>query len=174
MIPIFDGLLRHLPALPAILLHVTAPYDVPFARFSEYPSAAELWKAHVMREILSPWAVLPYFVCGFSGGTALALNGLQSEVRCFGGAILGADALPQSLACPKHWAEKLRVYIAPNDPVCQHPANRRQIETLQERGEIEVFHLHSGGHRLVDYTTPECLGDVIQFASRIVPARAVD
>ena len=172
VIPLFDDVLQRLSGTNAVMVHVTAPYDVPFNRFAENPSAAELWKAHVLEELLSPWSVLPYFVCSFSGGAALALNGLQREPRCFGGAALGADAIPKDFVCPDHWREKLRIYSAPNDRVCNHPANRQIIETLEERGELEEFRLRSGGHRLADYATAECLGELLRFASSIVPARS--
>jgi hypothetical protein len=91
VIPVFDPVLERLAqgGANAILVHVTAPYDVPFNRFAENPSAAELWRAHVLEELLSPWPHLPYFVCGFSGGAALALNGLQMDPRCFGVPHLG-------------------------------------------------------------------------------------
>lgn len=172
VIPVFDEVLKGLPGTKAVVVHVTAPYDVPFNRFAENPSAAELWKAHVLDELLSPWSDLPYFVCGFSGGAALALNGLQKEPRCFGGAALGADAIPRDFLCPDNWEGKLRIYSAPNDRVCNHPANRQVIETLEERGELEEFHLRSGGHRLADYATAECLGELLRFASSLVAARS--
>lgn len=172
VIPVFDEVLQGLPGTNAVVVHVTAPYDVPFNRFAENPSAAELWKAHVLDELLSPWSDLPYFVCGFSGGAALALNGLQKEPRCFGGAALGADAIPRDFVCPDNWGGKLRIYSAPNDRVCNHSANRQVIETLEERGELEEFHLRSGGHRFADYATAECLGELLRLASTVVPDRS--
>lgn len=174
VIPVFDEVLQGLTGMNAVMVHVTAPFDVPFNRFAENPSTAGLWKAHVLDELLSPWSGLPYFVCGFSGGAALALNGLQKEPRCFGGAALGADAIPPDFVCPDHWEGKLRVYSAPNDQVCNHPANRRVIESLEGRGELEEYHLRSGGHRLADYATAECLGELLRLASSVVPARSSD
>lgn len=172
MIPVFDRVLHGLPDTRAVVTHVTAPYDVPFNRFAEHPSAAETWKAHVLEELLSPWSALPYFVCGFSGGSALALNGLHAAPRCFGGAALGADAVPPDFASPDHWPAKLHIYSAPNDRVSNHPANRKVIETLEERGQIDVFHLRAGGHRLADYATEECLGELLRLASSLVPDRS--
>jgi hypothetical protein len=77
--------------------------------------------------------------------------------------------LPPGFACPDHWAEKLRLYAAPHDRVCNHPANRRIADDLESRGQAEQFELRSGGHQLADYATPDCLGELIQFASSIAP-----
>jgi predicted esterase len=170
VIPVFDRVLETLErgGMNAVMVHVTAPYDVPFNRFAESPSAAELWKAHVLKELLEPWQHLRYFVCGFSGGAALALNGLQMTPRCFGGAAFGADAIPKDFVCPDHWVEKLRLYSAPDDRVSNHPANRRIIETLESRGQVEEYRLRSGGHRLADYAM-SCLVELIRFADRLAP-----
>jgi hypothetical protein len=111
--PLLDWLEQCVPSL--VLVYVSAPYDVPFNRFASEPSAVQTWNEHVATELLEPWAKLPYFVSGFSGGAALALNGLQADSRCFGGAVLGADGIPRQFVCPKHWAEKLRLYITPQD-----------------------------------------------------------
>jgi len=171
VIPIFGPVLERLShgAVNAVMAYVSAPYDVPFNRFSSDPSAADIWNAHMLTELLEPWSKLPYFVSGFSGGAALALNGLQKNPRCFGGAVFGADAIPQDFLCPDHWSEKLRLYAAPHDPVCNHPANRRVTDALESRGQAEQFELRSGGHRLTDYSTPDCLGELILFAGNIVP-----
>ena len=111
VIPIFGSVLERLEhrRLNLVMAHVTAPYDVPFNRFSADPSSADTWNAHVSAELLDPWSGLPYFVSGFSGGAALALNGLRRDPRCFGGAALGADAIPPEFVCPDHWAGKLRL-----------------------------------------------------------------
>jgi len=171
IIPLFDTLLGRFAngAFQFVLVHVTAPYDVPFNRFATEPTATANWNAHVATELFVPWAALPYVVCGFSGGAALALNGLQSDPRCVGGAALGADAIPPDFVCPKHWREKLRLYCAPDDRVCHHPANRRVAETLVSRDQAVRYQLRSGGHALADYCTPDGLGDLIHFASGIAP-----
>lgn len=170
VIPAFGPVLENLAQgkTSMVMVHVTAPYDVPFARFSIDPSLADSWNAHVLTELVAPWANLPYFICGFSGGAALALNGLQKDPRCFGAAALGADAIPPDFVCPGHWVEKLRLYAAPADLVCNHPANRRVVETLESRGQLEEFRLPSGGHRLADYSTTDCLGELIRFADSLV------
>jgi predicted esterase len=171
VIPVFVPVLERLShgAVNAVMAYVSAPYDVPFSRFASDLSAADTWNAHVLAELLKPWSKLPYFVSGFSGGAALALNGLHKDPRCFGGAALGADAIPPNFVCPDHWAEKLRLYAAPHDRVCNHPANRRLTEALESRGQAEEFELRSGEHRLADYSTLDCLGELIRFAGSIVP-----
>jgi predicted esterase len=171
--PTFEPVLEWLGkrSLNLVLVYVCAPYDVPFNRFASEPAAAASWKAHVVTELLEPWSGLPYFVSGFSGGAALALNGLQSELHCFGGATFGADAIPPDFTCPDHWVEKLQLYTAPDDRVCNHPANRRITEALEGRGQAEEIELPFGGHRLADYSTVDCLGELICFASRLAPGK---
>ncbi|MGE3239505.1 MAG: hypothetical protein AB7G28_01235 [Pirellulales bacterium] len=171
VIPVFGRVLEGAArdGIRLVLMHVTAPYDVPFNRFSTEPSSAVTWNAHVLTELLEPWPELPYFVAGFSGGTALALNGLHAERRCFGAAAMGADGLPRGFACPEHWNEKLRLYVTPQDTVCSEPTNREVCELLTNRAQAEVFRLRAGGHRLADYSTAESLGELIRFANRIAP-----
>lgn len=171
VIPVFDPALETLAGrgVGVVLAHVTAPYDVPLNRFSTDPSSAATWNVHVLTELLEPWSRLPFFVSGFSGGAALALHGLERDARCFGGAAFGADAVPPGFVCPDRWVEKLRLYAAPDDRVCNHPANRRIVEALERRGQAEAFGLRSGGHRLADYATPDCLGELIRLAAGIVP-----
>lgn len=165
--PVLENLARH--SLSLVLAYVSAPYDVPFNRFAAEPPAADTWNAHVTKELLEPWSTLPYFVCGFSGGAALALNGLEKSPRCFGGAGLGADAIPMDFVCPEHWAEKLQLYSARDDRVCNHPSNRQSLASLVQRGQAELVQLHSGNHVLADYCTADGLGQLIRFASDISP-----
>lgn len=171
VIPIFGEVLERLSRSGAnlVMVYVSAPFDVPFARFAKDPSSAEKWNAHVLTELLQPWSNLPYFACGFSGGAALALNGLERIPRCFGAATLGGDGIPPGFVRPAHWSEKLRLYGAPGDRVFNHPANRQIAEDLEERGQAEQFELDSGGHQLTDYVTAECLGELIRFAESIAP-----
>ena len=171
VIPIFDRLFEWLTRreINAVVAYVSAPYDVPFNRFAEEPAAVDTWNLHVLTELLAPWSNLPYFVSSFSGGAALAFNGLHKETQCFGGAALGADAVPPSFECPPHWTEKLRLYCAPDDLVCNHPVNRQLAQTLEDRGQAEVFQLECGRHSLVDYCTTECLGELIRFADHMAP-----
>jgi hypothetical protein len=171
VIPFFGSVLIGLEnrGMGFVMTHVTAPYDVPFNRFSSDPGAADTWNAHVRGELLAPWSGLPRFVSGFSGGAALALNGLYRDPKCFGGAALGADAIPPEFACPDHWAGKLRLYSAPDDRVCNAPENRRIAEGLERRGHTDVIRLRAGRHSLADYATLDCLGDLIQVAGGHVP-----
>ena len=177
VVPIFYPVLEGLAARKtgAVVVYVTAPYDVPFARFADHPpGAAATWTAHVLTELLAPWPGLPYFACGFSGGAALALSGLHGQARCFGGAALGADAVPPGFARPAHWREKLRLDCGQGDPVCNHPANRRTADALRARGEAEEFRLGlAARHRLADYATEECLGELIRFAGVSHPRRSL-
>lgn len=171
VIPVFGKILDDVARenLSLVMVHVTAPYDVPFNRFADEPSAAARWNAHVLTELLQPWSHLPFFVAGFSGGAALALNGLHSDARCFGGAGFGADALTRAFARPGHWKEKLRLYAAPQDRVCADPINREIVETLVGRAVVEEFQLRAGGHRLGDYAAHDGLGDAIRFANKTTP-----
>lgn len=171
VIPIFGEVLERLSKAGAnlVMVYVSAPFDVPFARFGTDRPAAETWNAHVLTELLEPWLSLPYFVSGFSGGAALALNGLERDPRCFGGATLGGDGIPPGFVCPARWSGKLRLYGAPGDRVFNHPANRRIADDLEERGQAEQIELDSGGHQLTDYATPECLFELIRFAESIAP-----
>jgi hypothetical protein len=171
VIPIFGAILGDLEGrgMGLVMAHVTAPFDVPFNRFAADPSSAGTWNAHVSAELLEPWSKLPYFVSGFSGGTAPALNGLHGDFRCFGGAALGADAIPPEFICPDHWVGKLRLYVAPEDRVCHAPENRRIVEALERRGQVEVLRLRSGRHRLEDYASVEGLGALIVAAAGLVP-----
>lgn len=147
---------------PFVLVHVTAPYDVPFARFSREPAAAERRNAHVSREILEGWSGLPHVVGGLSGGLALALHGLQRGPRCFGAAGLGADAIPPDFECPAPWTRRLWLDDAPEDRVWASPENRRITDRLVRRGQAEVLRLRGGRHRLADYATAECLGSLLR------------
>lgn len=151
-----------------VVVHVCAPFDVPFARFAAHPREIDTWNAHVLTELLAPWPALPYFVSGFSGGAALALSGLHDHPRCFGGAALGADALPRRFVCPPHWKGKLQLYCAPDDAVCAAPANRQTADALVHRGQAEEIWLTRGRHRLEDYAAG-CLGELIRYADGLGP-----
>lgn len=165
--PIFHNLLDQHPTRNFIFAYVCAPFDVPFRRFSENPELAEDWNKHVLEELLKPWEALPFFVCGFSGGNALAFNGIQADPKCFGGACLGGDSLPRDFTMPQEWQEPLKIYSAINDDVANHPANREIADYLAESGMAEQYLLRSGRHRLIDYVTPECIGRLFSQASAL-------
>jgi hypothetical protein len=174
VIPIFDPLMSWLSerSLELIMVYISAPYDVPFARFATEPAAAAAWNAHLATELLEPWCGWPYFVCGFSGGAALVLNGFHQDRCCFGGATLGADALSSDFVCPEHWQEKLQLYATRHDRICNHPKNRSVVERLLERGQAEQVLLPSGGHHFSDYATIDGLGTLLSFAHKIAPVRS--
>jgi len=161
LIPVFGDLLQTLPPAGLALLHVCSPYDVPLARFAEDSASATLWNQHVIQELLEPWKTLPFWVSGFSGGAALALNGIHESSRCQGGAVFGADAVPASFLCPEHWQRPLISYCGPHDLVCNHLRNIDIMKKLEHRGQAESVFLTRGGHHLVDYAVPEALGHLI-------------
>jgi hypothetical protein len=173
IIPVFGRTLEAVDrrAVNLTMVYVTAPYDVPLNRFATNPALAEAWNAHVTTELLEPWSHLPYFVSSFSGGAALALNGVHEQSRCFGGAALGADAIPPHFTCPPHWMTKLHVYEAPGDRVCNHPANQHVVGSLIARGQAERHRLAAGEHSLTTYSIPECLGELICLASDMAATR---
>jgi pimeloyl-ACP methyl ester carboxylesterase len=172
VIPVFEQLLPTLAGLPCVLLHVTAPFDIPFNRFASEPAALKRWNQHVLDELFEPWRELPFFVSGFSGGVALALNGVHAPDRCLGAATFGADAIPPRFACPRHWRHPLQIYCGRHDRVCNHPDNLRIVEELEQRQQAERILLDRAGHRLADYATDEGLGRVLRFASGIVQAHS--
>jgi predicted esterase len=160
--PVFDPVLNGLSDCPLTFIHISAPYDVPFNRFDKDRAALETWNAHVLTELLELWAALPFYLCSFSGGAALALNGIHQEPRCLGAAALGADAIPQNFECPKHWEQPLLLFCGPADSVCNHPTNQQQYDSLVSRGQAVLTSLQHGGHRLADYATEECLGSLLR------------
>jgi hypothetical protein len=166
IIPVFTHLLQCLEAahIDVLLAHITARYDVPIRGPRLSLEITRMWNEHVLCELLEPWSDLPYIVSGFSGGAALALSGLHSEVRCFGAAVFGADEVSKSFRCPKHWNDKLRIYVTPDDRVCSLDKNVRTYEGLQCQGEAEVVRLSSGGHQLADYANERGLGQVLRMA----------
>ena len=169
IIPVFEPVLQRvgIGKTDAMVLYVTAPYDVPLNRFEDDPTTAEVWNSHVLTELLSPWPNLPFFVSGFSAGAALALHGVHADARCFGGGMLGPDAIPRHFDCPPHWKARLRLYCARDDRVCNLPANQQIMRSLCAKGKAEVVPLSAGHHRLSDYCTADGLGDLIAFAARI-------
>ncbi len=167
VIPIFDSVLSALANDKMTFVYITAPYDVPLCRFATEPASAVMWNTHILTEVLQPWERLPFFVCGFSGGAALAFNGVHMDQRCFGGAALGFDGLTADFEHPTHWREKLRLYCAPDDMVCNHPTNRAIINKLENRDQAEEIYLRTGRHQLADYATMECLGQLIKFACQL-------
>lgn len=165
VIPGLDGGFEKVDGMDFVFVHVCAPYDVPFARFEDFPAAKVKWNAHISDELLSPWKEMPLFVGGFSGGIRLALSGLHEEAWCIGGAALGPDAIPRSFERPQHWPRPLAIYSAPNDRVAQSTTTRNSVDQLVHSDDAQEFRLPSGQHRLADYATDDCFGHLIRRAS---------
>lgn len=169
IVPIFDPLLESLAAsdLNLAFMYVTAPYDVPFARFADFPDEKEKWNEHILEELIAPWQQFPVFLAAFSGGAALAFHGIHQSRRCCGGAAMGADGVPADFVCPEHWNAMLRLYAAPNDRVCHNPRNRELFEGLMRRGQVEELEMPFGEHRLADYIENGSVEDVLRFAATV-------
>ncbi|WP_425395405.1 hypothetical protein [Aeoliella sp.] len=165
LIPVFDSVLISLGESPITFMHVSAPYDVPYNRFASEPEALADWNAHVLTELLDIWNEIPFYVCSFSGGAALALNGIHEDPRCLGAAAFGADAIPANFECPEHWVQPLQLYCGPQDAVCNHLANQELYARLVMREQASIIPLRHGGHRLGDYATAESLGDFLRSTS---------
>ena len=165
LVPVFDSVFDRNGESPITFVYISAPYDVPYNRFAREPKALADWNAHVLIELLNPWSELPFYVCSFSGGAALALNGVHQDPRCLGGADFGADAIPASFERPDHWKQPLQLYCGPHDAVCNHPANQELYTKLEVQEQASLVRLGQGGHRLVDYATPECLGEFLRSTS---------
>lgn len=164
VIPVFDTLLSD-PAnttCPVVFVHVTAPFDVPFARFDREPVTRRLWAEHVTTEVLAPWPELPFITCGYSGGAALALNGVHADSRCVGGAGIAATLLPRDFVQPRHWPDPLQLYVGDGDPVCHQPEASAAVERLSRTGQAECVRVPASTHRLSEYATPACLGDILR------------
>ncbi len=172
VIPIFDNLLLEWLHLNMTFLYLTAPYDVPLNRFGENPDLAAEWNRHVVDEVLKPLGDVPFFVSGFSGGNLLAFSGVHEHRLCLGGAALGLDGMTVRFRAPLHWDEKLFIYSAPNDRVCNSRRNRGIIDELVRCGQGKEIYLQHGVHRLADYATRDCLGKLFVHADRIAANRS--
>ncbi len=132
---------------------VTAPYDIPFGRFDVEQDQAARWLTHVSCELLPTLLAqldpLPVYLAGYSGGAALALNGVHEIDTVIGAAFLGADALPHHLETPAHWARPVSLYYNEADTVFR--ANVAAIEHLD--GAVRCFRGAPGGHALCDYVS---------------------
>ena len=150
IIPLFDSVEVH--DLKNIrVVHATAPFDIPFARFDEFPNEISKWNRHVIGEIFERWKDGSYLVSSFSGSVSLILNGIERERRCLGAAVLAPDGLKPDFSSPKHWRDSLVVFTSPNDRVCSHPENRMAIQTLVESGEAQEVEVAARSHTLFEY-----------------------
>lgn len=150
---------------PIIFVYVTAPYDIRFAKFSNFPEDLEKWNQHVEEEILGNFPDLPVYLLGNSGGAALALNGLHKLSNIVGAGCIGGDDIPEDLEIPlkKDREPKwyLKLYYNLNDPV--YNTNLDVIEKLGKRGIIEI-NRYEGTHNTGDYIRNRSFDDLIKAA----------
>lgn len=144
-----------------VVVHVTPPFDLPYARFGRDHGIATIWRTHV-EEILSPWKALPFYVASFSGGVKLALHGVHQDARCQGAAAIAADGIPASFARPRHWRDALQWYCGENDPVGSSPQNVAKAMDLARRDAVEMHWLTSRRHELRSYLTDDCIGEIVK------------
>lgn len=133
------------------LVYATAPFDVPFVRFDEFPDELSKWNRHVREEILGRWKTTPFLVGSFSGSAALVLNGIEQNERCVGGVVIAPDDIKSDFVSPKHWPDKLAVFTSPNDRVCSDLENRNTIQLLVEAGEAIEIEVRATEHQLLHY-----------------------
>ena len=133
------------------VVHATAPFDVPFARFDEFPSEISKWNQHVIEDIFERWSDGTFVLSSFSGTVSLVLNGLEREKNCVGAAVLAPDGLKPAFCSPEHWPDSLVVFTSPHDRVCSHQENRIVIETLVESEEAIEVEVAARSHSLLEY-----------------------
>ena len=172
IVPVFDAALHQLAAHHTLAFaYVTAPYDVPFRSFPEVPGAVDRWQAHAEEELLpacgrglAPDA--PLYVIGYSGGMALATNGLHLLARCRGVGGLGADGIPGDLEQNPSWLESLRLYYNRDDRVFR--ANEVNIRRLEQEELARCYRRLPGGHDLTDYLSNESFSGLIRAIWRLL------
>lgn len=123
---------------------VTAPYDIPYARMREGDDDADRWVEHVDREILARWPGIPVYLAGYSGGAALALNGVVGLGRVMGAGFLAADGLRADMDVGGLREPPLFLY---NDG---DRVTARNLSTARRLGRV-VVHAGDGGHAFDDY-----------------------
>jgi hypothetical protein len=137
--------------LTLVHVFVTAPFDVPFARFSEHPEAAECWTRHVRDDLVPLAGGLPMYLVGYSGGIELAIRGPHQLPRVLGVGGLGADIVSADIETSAALNEDrpmLLIYNR-NDPV--RTTSAEVIEELVESGLATVRVGGGGGHAAADY-----------------------
>ncbi len=150
--------------------YVSSPFDVPYNRFGKDFKALETWNSHIKNELLPSIGIilerkppLPLYLSGYSGGAALALNGAQHFDRCFGGGILGGDALPIDFEPGENWFDPIRLVYNIHDPVLE--ANRDAIEVMVREENAILIKAQSGAHSLEDYIANGAFEGIIRFAA---------
>ncbi len=175
LVPVFDAALARLEREASFaFVYVTAPWEVPFARFDEEPVESARWTRHVREEVLplvdawlGPTGPLPRYLMGYSGGAALALSGHHLDAACYGAGMLGADGLPKRFVRNPGWPEPLTLYYNLDDRVFD--TARPTVEALVAAGAAEHFRRLPGGHGLADYVANESFGGLIRRAARTGP-----
>ena len=133
------------------IVYSTAPFDVPFARFGEFPNEISRWNRHVIEDVFERWKGDSFLVSSFSGSVSLVLNGIEKEKNCVGAAVLAPDGLRPDFSSPKHWQNRLIVFSSPSDRICSDPENRMIIETLVQSGEASEVEVAARSHTLFEY-----------------------
>jgi len=175
LVPAFDAALARLEREASFaFVYVTAPWDVPFARFDEQAEESERWNGHVREELLplvESWLggarPLPRYLIGYSGGAALALSGHHLDAACFGAGMLGADGLKGRFIRGPGWPEPLTLYYNLDDGVFE--TARPAVEALVATGAAQHFRRLHGGHGLADYVANESFGGLFRRAARSAP-----
>lgn len=176
IIPVFSPALHQLAADHSLVfVYVSAPYDVPFRFFSEDEDACRKWLAHAEDELIPACSKglppdMPLYFIGYSGGMALAVNGLHLLDRCKGVGGLGADGIPDDLEAGPSWLEPLRLYYNTGDRVFR--ANAELIRLLDEEMLVRCFRRLSGGHDLTDYVKNESFSGLIRSILRLLHTSA--
>ena len=145
--------------------YVTAPYDIPFNDFSRQEDEAARWKKHVSSDILPLWPDLPHYFIGYSGGFALAVQGLQGDRLCFGGSALGGDCISDGLEENCSRLEPIALYYNKEDRV--YSSNRQAISELEEAGLARCFRKLPGGHDLDDYINNDSFSGLVRRAAHL-------
>lgn len=153
LMPLFDSSIAKLEQrnINAVLVFVTSPYDVPFDQIVSDSELALQFEQHVLGELCSQWQNHTFYLMAFSGGAALALNGLHRHPNCRGAALFGADQFPLQWKVPEAWRHPVQLFCAGDDRVCSAPATLSRFKQLEKAGQVEWIECASGGHSLKNY-----------------------
>lgn len=150
---LFDSSIARLEQrnINAVLVFVTSPYDVSFDQIASDSELAQKFERHVLQELCSQWQNYKFYLMAFSGGAALALNGLHRHPNCRGAALFGADQFPLQWMGPESWRHPVQLFCARDDRVCSAPATLSRFKQLEKTGQVEWIECASGGHSLKNY-----------------------
>ena len=151
-----------------VCLYLTAPYDIQYARPDRFASQSDRWLRHIREEVLAPWADLPVFLVGYSGGVILALSGVHNLPQIIGAAGLGADGIPEDFEPPYTEADTpaWRLYLAYNEQDGVRRANEAIIAELIDAEVAYVAQTRPGRHNFSDYVDNGCIEQVMIMAMR--------